>query len=375
MKIVVAMDSFKGSLSSLEAGQAIKDAINNRHKVIVKPLADGGEGTVETLVSFKNGRIVNLTTSNPLMKPVSSFYGIFDNNTAIIEMASTCGLTLLTKEERNPMYTSTYGVGEMIKDAINKGCTNFIIGIGGSATNDAGVGMLQALGFSFQDKDNNEISSGCIGLKDLDHISYDNVLKQLNNCTFNIACDVNNPLFGINGASYIFGPQKGADKNMVETMDKYIKHFESITKKSLKSDPEYPGCGAAGGLGYAFLTFLNSNLKSGIELILEEINLEDDIKNCDLVICGEGKLDYQTIMGKAPIGVAKLAKKYNKPVIAFSGVVSDDADIINTNGIDAFFPITRNIVPLDIAMNKEVAYNNLKKTVNQVINLIDIFQK
>lgn len=375
MKVVVALDSFKGSLSSLQAGNAVKDAIqrlDHNAEIIVKPLADGGEGTVDALSDGLNAEIVEVKVSGPLLKPVIAKYCILkDNNTAVIEMASASGLTLIPLEERNPLNTTTYGVGELIKDAIKRGCRRFIVGIGGSATNDGGVGMLTALGYEFLDKNNAPISLGAKGLKDLCIIKVDNVLPELKDCIFNIACDVNNPLCGENGCSYVFAHQKGADKQMIKDMDIWLSNYAEIAKIiSNKADKDSAGAGAAGGLGFAFRSFTNSALKSGIEIILEETNIENDIKNADIVVTGEGRLDSQTIMGKAPIGIAKLAKKYNKKVIAFSGCVSDDAEICNDYGIDAFFPILRNVITLEDALDTNNAYKNLTDTAYQVFRLL-----
>ena len=375
MKVVVALDSFKGSLSSLQAGNAVKDAIqrlDHNAEIIVKPLADGGEGTVDALSDGLNAEIVEVKVSGPLLKPVIAKYCILkDNNTAVIEMASASGLTLIPLEERNPLNTTTYGVGELIKDAIKRGCRRFIVGIGGSATNDGGVGMLTALGYEFLDKNNAPISLGAKGLKDLCIIKVDNVLPELKDCIFNIACDVNNPLCGEKGCSYVFAPQKGADKQMIKDMDIWLNNFAELSKTiSNKADKDSAGAGAAGGLGFAFLAFTNATLKSGIEIILEETNIENDIKNADIVVTGEGRLDSQTIMGKAPIGIAKLAKKYNKKVIAFSGCVSDDAEICNDYGIDAFFPILRNVTTLEDALDTNNAYKNLSSTAYQVFRLL-----
>lgn len=375
MKIVVAIDSFKGSLSSLQAGNAVKDAIcrlNNSAEVVVKPLADGGEGTVEALAETSNSKTVELEVKGPLLNPVIAKYCILrDNNTAVIEMASASGITLISSDERNPLKTTTYGVGELIRDAIAKGCRRFIVGIGGSATNDGGTGMLSALGFEFLDKNNNPIALGARGLKDLHTIKFDNVIPELKECSFNIACDVTNPLCGENGCSAIFGPQKGATTQMIYDMDKWLENYAQIARRFLtNADKDHSGAGAAGGLGFAFLSFTNATLKSGIEIVLEEINIEEYIKNADIVVTGEGRLDAQTIMGKAPIGVAKLAKKYGKKVIAFSGCVTDDAEVCNEHGIDAFFPVLRGVTTLEEALDTNNAYKNLEATAYQVFRLV-----
>jgi len=375
MKIVVAIDSFKGSLSSLQAGNAVKDAIgrlDNNAEVVVRPLADGGEGTVEALAESSNAETVELKVNGPLLNPVVAKYCILKgNNTAVIEMASASGITLISNEERNPLETTTYGVGEIIKDAIKKGCRRFIVGIGGSATNDGGTGMLTALGYEFVDEADNPISLGAKGLKDLYKIKTNNVIPELNDCVFNIACDVTNPLCGQNGCSAVFGPQKGATPKMIKDMDTWLENYAALAKTvSDKAENNYKGTGAAGGLGFAFLAFTNATLKSGIEIVLEEIDIEEDIKNADIVVTGEGRLDSQTVMGKAPIGVAKLAKKYAKKVIAFSGCVTDDAEVCNKYGIDAFFPIVRGVITLEEALNTDNAYKNLCATAYQVFRLL-----
>ena len=375
MKIVVAIDSLKGSLTSLEAGQAIKQGITRAipdAEVSVRPLADGGEGTVEALILGMNGRNVCVTVSGPLGKPVECTYGILeDNKTAILEMSGAAGITLVSEQERNPLNTTTYGVGEVIKDAIQKGCRRFIVGIGGSATNDGGIGMLQALGYGFLDKNGNPVSFGAKGLQDLVEITDTGVIPELKECTFHIACDVTNPLCGKQGCSAVYGPQKGATPSMIMQMDKWLGDYAALaTEKFPKADADYPGTGAAGGMGFAFLTFTNAVLESGIKIILEETHLEDFIKDADIVVTGEGRLDGQTVMGKAPIGVAKIAKKYNKMVVAFSGCVTEDAYLCNAAGIDAFFPILRGVVPFQEAMNKETAEKNMIAATEQTFRLI-----
>lgn len=378
MKVVVAIDSLKGSLSSLEAGNAIKESINEvipGADVEVHPLADGGEGTVEALTLGMGGTIETIPVKGPLGEKVHASYGIIpQRQLAIIEMAAAAGITLIATEERNPLHTTTYGVGEMIKDAISKGCRHFIIGIGDSATNDGGAGMLQALGYALLDKDNQEISLGAQGLADLKSISTDKVIEELKECDFKIACDVTNPLCGAQGCSSIFGPQKGADEDMITKMDTWLSNYATLaTSVSEKADATIEGTGAAGGLGFAFLAFTNATLEPGIDIILSEINIEKAISEADLVVTGEGRLDGQTVMGKAPIGVAKLAKKYGKKVVAFSGSVTEDAILCNQHGIDAFFPIVRRLISLDEAMSKEVAYKNMKETATQVFRLINLY--
>ena len=375
MKVVVAIDSLKGSLSSIEAGNAIRDGVKRActdAEVVVRPLADGGEGTTQTLVSGLGGKIKKITVTGPQGTSVDAEYGIIEETkTAIMEMASAAGITLVAPEERNPLNTTTFGVGEMIADAVKIGCRDFIIGIGGSATNDGGMGMLSALGFGFFDKDDNNVEVFGRGLEKVARISTDNVMPELKECRFSIACDVTNPLCGENGCSSVYGPQKGATPEIVEKMDGWLQSYAELAKNIFeKADPQFPGAGAAGGLGFAFLTFLNGELEPGVDLILEKTKLREYIKDADIVVTGEGRLDAQTAMGKAPIGVAKLAKKYGKMVIAFAGCVTKDAVKCNENGIDAFFPILREICTLEKAMEKDYAAESMAATVEQVFRVV-----
>ena len=375
MKVVTAIDSFKGSLTSLEAGYGVETGfkrVDSAIEVNVRPLADGGEGTVDALTEGMHGDKVYVQVTGPLGDKVNCPYGIIaESQTAIIEMSGAAGITLIPRNQLDPMKATTYGVGEVIKDAINRGCRRFLIGIGGSATNDGGVGMLMALGYDFLDAQGQPIALGAQGLKDLDHIETSHVLPALQECSFKIACDVTNPLCGAQGASAIYGPQKGATSAQVLEMDGWLAHYAKCAQALDDTiDATYPGTGAAGGLGFAFKSFLQGELVSGISMVLEETKLEDAIKEADLVITGEGRLDGQTAMGKAPIGVAQLAKKYDKPVIAFAGCVTKDATLCNKHGIDAFFPIMRKATTLDEAMNHDNALNNLADTAEQVMRLI-----
>lgn len=379
MKVVVAIDSFKGSLSSMEAGTAVAEGIYRADKeaeVTVRPLADGGEGTVEALTAGMNGRIERVKVTGPLGTGVEAAYGkIAATKTAVIEMSAAAGITLVDEQDRNPLHTTTYGVGELIQDAMQKGCRNFIVGIGGSATNDGGVGMLQALGYGFLDAAGRQIPYGAEGLARLVKITDDRVVPELKECHFKIACDVTNPLCGEQGCSAVFGPQKGATPSMVEEMDKWLMHYAALTKEKYpQSDRNKPGTGAAGGLGFAFLSYTNAALDSGVKIILEETKLEEHIKSADIIITGEGRLDGQTIMGKAPIGVARMAKKYGKKVLAFSGCVTEDAVLCNRHGIDSYFPILRSVTTLKEAMAPECAKENLAATAEQVFRLITCLQ-
>lgn len=378
MKIVIAIDSLKGSLTSMEAGRAAEEGIKRvfpEAEVSVFPMADGGEGTAEALVCGMGGRWESVLVQDPLGREITGRYGILEKRkTAVIEMAAAAGLTLLRPEERDPLKASTFGVGQMICDGIKKGCRTFLLGIGGSATNDGGAGMLKALGYELLDEEGKPIPPGAEGLSHLKQIRTDKVRPELYECTFYIACDVTNPLCGENGCSAVFGPQKGADPDMIEKMDGWLLHFAGLTEKLRPGiSRNHPGAGAAGGLGFAFLAYTNAKLESGVQMVLRESGMEEHIRDADLVITGEGKLDGQTAMGKAPIGVAKLAKRHNKPVIAFSGAAGEDAGICNQEGIDAFFPIVRKPVSIEEAMETSAAKKNMSDTAEQVFRLIRTF--
>ena len=380
MKVTIAIDSLKGSLSSLEAGKAIGTGVKKawpEAEVCVRPLADGGEGTVEAVTSAMGGEMVTLRVTGPLGEPVDCVYGVIrESRTAVLEMAGAAGLTLLKDEERNPLKTTTYGVGEVIRDAVKRGCRHFLVGIGGSATNDGGIGMLQALGFGMLDKEGKQVPFGAQGLAVLERIEDGEVMPELRECTFRIACDVTNPVCGPQGCSAINGSQKGADAEMIAEMDTWMEAYGALTEAKYPGmDSKTPGCGAAGGIGFAFYAFLGGVLESGIKIVLEETRLDDYVKDADIVVTGEGRLDGQTVMGKAPIGVAKTAKKYGKKVIAFSGSVTKDAIACNQEGIDAFFPILRRIVTLEEAMDADTARENMEDTSEQVFRLIRAFME
>lgn len=376
MKITIAMDSFKGSVSSLQAGSAVKTGIRRvfpEAEINVFPLADGGEGTADALIYGMNGKKQHVPITGPLGEPVTGTYGIVSQTeTAVMEISEAAGITLVPKNKRNPLITTTYGIGEMIKDAITKGCRNFIIGIGGSATNDGGIGMLQALGYEVLDKYGNQVKRGAQGLKDIVDILDRHVIPELSNCHFQIACDVTNPLCGTNGCSAVFSPQKGATEEMIVNMDKWLYSYAKIAlKRYPRADMTQKGTGAAGGLGFAFLTFMNAVLCSGVDIVLRETHFEEYVKDSDMIITGEGKLDGQTVMGKAPIGVAKLAKKYQKPVIAFAGCIEKEACLCNDYGIDAYFPIIRKMLSVENLMDANATMDNLADTAEQVFRLIN----
>ena len=375
MKVVIAIDSLKGSLSSMEAGMAIKDGIlaaKPDAEVIVKPLADGGEGTTDALIEGMNGERIDLTVTGPMHTPVDAYYGYLkDTNTAVMEMASAAGITLVPDSEKNPLLATSYGVGEMINDAIQRGCRNFIIGIGGSVTNDGGIGMLKALGVRFLDENDEDAGEGGQALAKVARIDVSGMNPLLKECHIQVACDVNNPLCGENGSTYVYGPQKGVTEDMKKTLDEAMAHFARVTSETLENDYlNTPGAGAAGGLGYAFLAYTGAALTPGIELILDAVGLEEELSSADVVVTGEGRLDFQTAMGKAPVGVAILAKKYNAKVIAFAGSVTKEATACNKEGIDAFFPILRSVCTLAEAMDPVAARNNMTATVEQVFRLL-----
>ena len=376
MKVVVAMDSFKGSMSSMEAGLAAKAGIEKacQAEVVVKPLADGGEGTTEALIDGLGGRYVSVEVTGPIGEPVMARYGILpDGVTAVMEMAEAAGIVLLKEKGLAPWDATTYGVGEMILDAIERGCREFMIGIGGSATNDGGVGMLQALGYRFLDKDGQTIEHGIRGLDKIERIDAEHVSPRLKECSFHIACDVKNPLCGENGAVYVYGPQKGVREEEKACLDAKMQHYADKTAAFVGKDTcSCEGAGAAGGLGFAFLSYMDQvELKSGIDIVLEAVSLEQELSDCDIVITGEGRLDGQTAMGKAPVGVAALAKQHGAMVLAFAGSVTNDATECNNKGIDAFFPIVRGVTSLDQAMDRDTAKKNMALAVEQVFRLLN----
>lgn len=379
MKVVVAIDSFKGCMTSLEAGTFIKEAIEETcdAKVQVFPLADGGEGTVEALMTCMHGEEIPVTVTGPLGEKVESYYGILaEKKLAVMEMANVAGITMVPEKSKNPMNTTTYGVGEMILDAIEKGCREFIVGIGGSATNDGGLGMLTALGVEFYNKDGKKAGIFGRDVLRVERIDTSRMNPLLKECHFTIMCDVTNPLCGEMGSSAIYGPQKGATEKTIEQMDAALnKYARIIAEATGKSEAEKEGAGAAGGLGFAFLTFLNTSLGPGVSYILDTLGLDEEMKDADIVITGEGRLDAQTAMGKAPAGVAAMAKKHGAIVLAFTGATSEDAEACNKAGMDAYFSICRGPMTVEEAMDKENARQNIHMTVKQVFNLITHLEK
>lgn len=377
MKIVIAPDSFKESLKASEVASTIKDGFSQIYpnaQYILLPVADGGEGTVEAMVDALDGDIINTSIIDPLGNKGEAFYGLSkDNQCAIIEMAAASGLERVPVNKRDAKITTSFGTGQLIYHALEKGAKKFIIGIGGSATNDGGVGMLQALGIKLLDKSGKQIGYGGQALADLVTIDMTTMDPRLKNCDFEVACDVTNPLTGVNGASVIFGPQKGANDADIELLDNNLKHFAQIIKRDLHIDVEHiPGTGAAGGMGAALLAFLNAKLRPGIEIITELLNLDNLIKDADLVITGEGRLDHQSINGKVPVGVATIAKKYNKPVIAIVGSLGHDVEIVYPFGITAMFSILSKISTLTEALDIKTAKHNLYLSARNIAATLQI---
>ena len=344
MRFVIAPDSFKGSSSAKEVAQAIAEGLREAlpdAECDLVPMADGGEGTVEALVAATGGEIVKVRVTGPLGEPVDAFFGLLgDRHTAVIEMAAAAGLHLVPPEKRNPMVTTTYGVGELIKAALDAGCRKLIIGIGGSATNDGGAGMAQALGARLLDASGNEIGFGGGALAKLARIDVSGLDLRVREAEIWVACDVTNPLTGPQGASAVYGPQKGATTEMVQLLDANLRHYAALLRRDLGVDVEQmQGAGAAGGLGAGLMAFCQAKLRRGVELVIEAVRLEERVRDAEFVITGEGKLDFQTGYGKVPHGVAQVAKRFGKPVIAIVGQLGEGAEKCREWGIDACFSI------------------------------------
>lgn len=372
MKIIVASDAFKGSLSSSEVAQAAARGIHAVYpqcEIIALPVADGGEGTIDALVDVLQGERITTTVSDPLGRPITAHYGIAGTK-AIIEMAAASGLTLLRQEERNPWLTSTYGTGEMIMNALRKGCRRFLIGIGGSATNDAGIGMLQALGFRFYDDQGKEITD-CRGgrLQDIAHIDDCHVPALVRQAHFTIACDVDTPFCGKEGAAPIFAPQKGADPDMVVRLDAGMASFAQVLFQQYAIDiTSLPGAGAAGGMGGTLHAVLGASLQRGIDTVLDAINFDQTIRGADLIITGEGKIDHQTAKGKTAAGILARAKRQGIPVVAIGGRV-EPCEELNQMGFAGIYPIAEDTTPLHIAMQTDIAKTNITQTVAQLLKI------
>jgi glycerate kinase len=378
MKIVIAPDSYKESLSALEVAAAIEAGFSEIFpdaEYVKIPVADGGEGTVEAMVAATQGSIVRLTVTGPLGAPVEAFYGLSgDERSAFIEMAAASGLELVPAAQRDPLITNSYGTGELIKNALDRGVEHIIIGIGGSATNDGGSGMMQALGARLLDQQGNEIAFGGGALPQLARIEIDQLDKRIQQCRIEVACDVTNPLTGEEGASAIFGPQKGATPELVKQLDKALAHYAEIIHRDLDIDVMHiAGGGAAGGMGAALHAFCQAELRRGIEIVTEALGLAEQVKDADLVITGEGRIDSQTINGKVPIGVAKVAKQFNKPVIGIAGSLTEDVGVVHQHGLDAVFSVLFSIGSLEDALAN--AAQNVRLTARNVAATIKLGQE
>ncbi|WP_096187266.1 glycerate kinase family protein [Evansella halocellulosilytica] len=373
MKVVIAIDSFKGSCTTFEAASAVERGLRYYRDDIdtVKvPIADGGEGTVDILVKALNGRYVEANVLNPVGKKVNAKYGILPGDIAVIEMATASGLALITKEKYNPLITTTYGTGELIKNAMDQGCKKIYIGLGGSATNDAGAGMAQAIGVSFKDKDNQEIGFGGGELINVETIDTSAIDARVKNTDIVMLSDVTNPLCGKNGASAVYGPQKGASGRTIEILDRNLEHFGEFIKEQVSIDVlEIPGSGAAGGLAAGLFAFCSAKCHSGVEKVIDIIGLEKHLQDADLVITGEGRIDFQTINGKVPIGVARTAKKYGIPVIAIVGSIGEGAEVVYNYGIDAIIDIVSEPISLDKALEEGISL--IEKTAERTMRIWD----
>ncbi len=375
MKIIIAPQAFKGSMSALKVAEAMSEGALTMFpeaEIVMCPVADGGDGTLETLVDISNGEINKCSVHNPMGKIIDAEWGAMgDGKTAVIEMARSSGLALLDPKKLNPLKASTYGLGELIQDALNKGFKKFIIGIGGSATNDAGAGMAQALGVKLLDGKGVEIALGGINLMDLNTIDMSGIDDRILDSDFQIACDVTNPLTGPEGASEIYGPQKGATRKMIDDLDASLQHFNEIVIKTFNKDlSKIPGAGAAGGLGAGMITFTNATLRTGIDIVLDAVELNEKIAKADLVITGEGAMDFQTIYDKAPIGVAKIAKRHGIPTIGISGMLGKNYQIVHEHGIDAAVSIVTG--PMTLPEASEKSYELISNSVSECLRLINI---
>jgi glycerate kinase len=362
MKIVIAPDSYKESLSATEVAQAIEKGFREIFPdalYVSVPVADGGEGTVEAMIAATQGAEHHAVVTGPLGEKVNACWGMSgDGKTAFIEMAAASGLALVPPALRNPLVTTSRGTGELILSALDKGARNIIIGIGGSSTNDGGAGMVQALGAKLCDANGKEIGYGGGSLMALNSIDLSGLDPRLKSCTLRVACDVTNPLVGEKGASRIFGPQKGADEGMILELDANLSHYADVIRTSLRIDVKHvPGAGAAGGMGAALMAFLGAELRSGIEIVTQALNLEEHIHDCTWVVTGEGRLDSQSIHGKVPVGVANVAKKYHKPVIGIAGSLTKDVGVVHQHGIDAVFSVLTSIGSLEEAFRG--AFDNI----------------
>ncbi|MDA3133720.1 glycerate kinase [Atlantibacter subterranea] len=373
MKIVIAPDSWKESLTALEVATAIEDGFRQIFpdaEMVKIPMADGGEGTVEAMVAATQGRIVNLRVTGPLGEPVDAFYGLSgDEQQAFIEMAAASGLESVPPARRDPRITTSWGTGELIRHALDAGVRHIIIGLGGSATNDGGAGMVQALGAQLLDQQGEPLGFGGDALSQLARIDISQLDKRLAECRIEAACDVTNPLTGEEGATAIFGPQKGATPEMIKQLDNALTHYGQIIERDLdKSVMTLKGGGAAGGMGVALYAFCGADLRQGIEIVTEALALDAAVRDADLVITGEGRIDSQSIHGKVPIGVARVAKRYAIPVIGIAGSLTADVEVVYDHGLDAIFSVIPRICTLDEAL--ENAAENLRMNARNIAAVI-----
>ena len=377
MKVVIAPDSYKESLSALEVATQIELGFQEvfPDAVCIKlPMADGGEGTVQAMIEATDGRLVTLEVTGPLGQPVRSFFALTgDGRTAVIEMAAASGLGLVPPEQRNPNLTTSFGTGELIRAALDAGARHLIVGIGGSATNDGGAGMLQALGVQLLDAQGQQLAPGGGAFGDLARIDVTGLDARLRDCTVEVACDVDNPLTGPRGASAIFGPQKGATPDMVHTLDAGLKHFAALIQRDLGVAVDaVPGAGAAGGMGAAMLAFLGGKLQPGCDIIARAVGLDEAVRDADLVITGEGRIDQQTIFGKTPFGVAQVAKRHGKPVIAIAGSLGTNAHVVHAHGIAAVFSVLGRVGDLNAALAD--AEHNVRTTARNLAAVLAMGQ-
>lgn len=374
MKVLVCPDSFKNSLSAFEVAECIKIGIQKvkpDFEIVKIPLSDGGEGTLEIIMSLKKGQWIEKAVFDPLERKIMGHYGIIDDETAIIEMAKVSGLECLKQSERNPMLTSTWGVGELIKDALDYGCKRIIITLGGSATNDGGLGMAKALGYKFYDAHQEPLKGMGKDLINLSTIDKSNIDQRIYNCTFEVLCDVDNPLYGANGAAYVYAKQKGATDKMVQNLDAGLINFSRIIEKSFNRDvSKIPGAGAAGGLAAGLMAFLNGQLFPGFDKIYEILDLDKQLKACDVIITGEGFLDAQTLNGKVVYGVARKGIIYNKPVIAIVGGYTLDENLINKIGVHGVFSVINEVMDMNKALDKKGAKKRIISTTAQLMGMM-----
>lgn len=373
-KFIILPDSFKGTISSIGVANVMKSSIKNHFpeaEIISIPVADGGEGSVDAFLSALDGDRIDIICSGPYFEKINAYYGLIDNgNTAVIEMASAAGLPLVG-DRKDPSKTTTYGTGEMIRDALGRGVKKIIIGLGGSATNDAATGCLSALGVKFLNKDNMVFIPTGESLDLIKGIDLSGLDKRISKTDIEVMCDIDNPLYGENGAAYIFGPQKGADVAMVKSLDSNLKYFSKITEEYLNLDlKDLPGAGAAGGMGYGIASYLGGSLKMGIDIVLDTVNFDQNLKDTDIVFTGEGNLDSQSLSGKVVIGISRRCKKANVPVIAVVGGVSDDIESVYEEGVTSIFSINRRPESLDIS--KHNTKENLAFTMDNIIRILNL---